>query len=526
MSVMTESSLDELARAGSLLTRDMNFKSLISVFVEQAIDITRSDLACLYLFIEPEDNSSDLRLSFKRGKFRVQGWFSADSELIDFIRDCQEAILLLDRKQSPFSDLLMHPEMQSGIALPISTNKVMLGVLLLNSLSPDYYNRKKFYFLDSFTKLVSGMLHNALLFQELKDYLKEIEHLKLYQENIFTSMTDLLITTDREGRLQYYNRAAEERFGLSRDCIGGEIKKVFHDSMDKKIVKAIDTSRIESKEQLGIEGIFRAEDKDIDFSLNVSPLKGKRGDYQGITLLFADQTKERELQEKMLRVVEDKRVIKDMFSRYLSAEVVKTLMESPDLIKLGGDKKEATILFADIRGYTPFSEDKDPEYLVEILNEFFSAAVEIIVSHKGYIDKFIGDCVMAAWGVPLWTEKEDAIHAVSCALEIQEHVASRTREFFKGKASVLKVGIGLHTGSLVAGNLGSSRKMNYTVIGDTVNVAARLEGVAGPGEVIITQSTRDYLDDLFIIERRKPVVVKGIKNPIPIYNVVRKAKQF
>jgi class 3 adenylate cyclase len=102
----------------------------------------------------------------------------------------------------------------------------------------------------------------------------------------------------------------------------------------------------------------------------------------------------------------------------MSSEVMASLMESPDNIKLGGDKRNATVFFADIRGYTSFSESRDPEYIVDILNEYFSEAVEHIVRHKGYIDKYIGDCIMAVWGGPMMSEKEDAINAVLCALII------------------------------------------------------------------------------------------------------------
>ncbi|TVR28766.1 MAG: adenylate/guanylate cyclase domain-containing protein, partial [Spirochaetaceae bacterium] len=213
--------------------------------------------------------------------------------------------------------------------------------------------------------------------------------------------------------------------------------------------------------------------------------------------------------------------VKDMFARYLSNELVDTIMQSPELVRPGGDKKQATIFFADIRGYTAFSETREPEYIIEVLNEYFTEAVEIIVNYRGYIDKFIGDAIMAVWGVPLVSEAEDAVNAVSCAVEIQERVRARDRGFFRGPASSLKVGIGLHTGQLVAGNLGSSRRMDYSVIGDTVNVAARLEGVAGAGDVVITEDTRDLIGDRFKLQQLKPVKVKGKAEPIHVFRVLR-----
>jgi class 3 adenylate cyclase len=204
----------------------------------------------------------------------------------------------------------------------------------------------------------------------------------------------------------------------------------------------------------------------------------------------------------------------------MSQEVVTSLMETPDSIKLGGDKRDATVFFADIRGYTSFSEGRDPEFIVEILNEFFSEAVENIVRHKGYIDKFIGDCIMAVWGVPMLPEKEDAINAVSCAIAIQNLVRSAKRKFFRKDAARLRIGIGINTGPLVAGNLGSMQRMDYSVIGDTVNLASRLEGVAEADEIIISQSTRNQIGDIFDLEKRTAVRVKGKEKPIQIYNVL------
>jgi class 3 adenylate cyclase/GAF domain-containing protein len=514
--------LEELVRASSLMTKELDFRSLSRTLVEQTVDITGSDLGVLYLYSDTNQKSSDLFMSYKRGKYPVTQEISSEEELVAFIRDCNEAVLLLEKKKSPFRGLLLSPQMQSGIALPISIPKIQLGILVLNSLKPFYYNRRRLNFLDSFARVASGMLHNTRLFQELKDTLRRIESLKRYQENIFSSMTNLLVTTDRQGKIQYTNQSARERLMIGEEDRGKEFDKVFQETLDRKILRAIAKSGREMRELPGMEGIYKGSDADMDFSLNVSPLKGSRGKYEGLTLIFTDQTRERELREKMDIVTEDRRFIKDMFSRYLSSEVVQRLVMTPDLVKLGGDKKLATVFFADIRGYTSFSEGKDPEYLIQILNEYFTEAVEIVIKHRGYIDKFIGDCIMAAWGVPLQSEDKDALSAVSCALEIQQLTASKKRTFFKGSASKLKIGIGMHTGPLVAGNLGSSRRMNYTVIGDTVNVAARLEGVAAPGEIIITQETRDFLGDSFRLRKKKPVVVKGKSSPIPIYSVLGK----
>ena len=514
--------LDELVRAGSLLSRDLNFKNMAGVLVEQTLDITKSDLACLYIRTDPE-RRSDLRLIYRRGRFQVPETLSREAEIVQFIEESDETVVLLERRENPFVGLLLNSEMAGGIALPISTPTAKLGLLILNSRKTMFYNRERFDFLDSFTKLAGGMLHNSKLYQELRDYLRRIEALERYQENIFSSMTNLLVTTDEQGSIRYFNRAAAERLGLAESHVGTRLSHFFDKKIGRKIVREIDRSRTDKLVALGMEGIYKDEQREMDFSLNISPLLGKRGAQEGTTLLFTDQTREKELQGQMKQVVEERRVIKDMFARYLSSEIVSQLVESPGLVKPGGDKKMATIFFADIRGYTSFSEGKEPEYIIDVLNEYFSEAVESVINHKGYIDKFIGDCIMAAWGVPLQTEQEDAIQAVSCALEIQDLVRSKQRTFFQGDASGLRVGVGMHSGPIVAGNLGSIRRMNYTVIGDTVNIAARLEGVAKANEIIITEQTRNFVKDHFKLEKREPVQVKGKALPLKIYRVLKRS---
>ena len=207
--------------------------------------------------------------------------------------------------------------MKSGMALPLSTPDSMSGILILNSLKPLHYNNRWFHFLDSYTKLGGGILQNSRMVQQIKDYLKEIEELELYQKNIFTSMTNMLVTTDIKGAIEYFNSQAAEKLDLSEDDIGRKFDQVFKDSIDKKIIDTVRSSMTDPGKQLEVEGIFKGK-KEIDFLLTVSPLKGAYGKRLGLTLLFTDQTMEKELEKTVNHVVEERRVIKDMFSRYLS----------------------------------------------------------------------------------------------------------------------------------------------------------------------------------------------------------------
>jgi adenylate cyclase len=520
--------MDDIIRASGLLTRDLNYKHLVSVLVEQSLDVTRSDLSVFYSYSDDEDKQNTITQKYKRGRWDTAIELDRKTSLIEFIEESKETVIVLKKTdKNHFPSIFLHEDMKSAIALPIFTPDSQIGILILNSIHINYYNRSRFQFLDSFSTLAAGMINNALLFSEMKESYKKIESLEIYQEGIFSSMTDLLITLDPSGNLYFANSAAINRITIDEQNFGKSYKEFFKKPLSKSILKSIEETCANSKSFFGLEGIYKDgnSESDIDFKLNISPLVGIRGKKLGVILIFTDQSKEQELQKQMTLVKEDRRQIKDMFAKYLSKDLVSILIDSPGLVKPGGDRKEATVLFADICGYTSFSEGQTPEYIVEVLNEFFNEAVEKIIDSRGYIDKYIGDCIMAAWGVPVTSvSDDDAVNAVTCAIEIQKLIKSKKRIFFKGKAAGLQVAIGMHTGFLVAGNLGSSSRMDYTMIGDTVNVAARLEGVAQAGEVIITQATRDKLSDLFDLEKRTPVLVKGKAKAIQIYNVLDRIK--
>jgi PAS domain S-box-containing protein len=531
----------DLVRAGALLARERNFKDLVSVFVEQAQDISRADMSAFYIYKDAEDSNSDLKLVFKRGRYPVPEIIPGTLEIIRFLRECREAVIFNNKSvslsktpekqeaseadtdhETPgfLKEVLINPLMKSGMALPVVSSPREIGVLFAGSPAPCFFSRRRFHFLDSYTKLAAGAMQNLLLLDEARESSRKIDSLERYQENVFNSMTNMVITTDASGHIYYFNEPAALAMGLTEDDLGRSLENIFRSSLSSKTVKTILNCLEEGSEIIGLEGIYRNKEIELDYSLNISPLKTPRGKKEGLTLLFTNQTRENELKQTVQAVSEDRRVIKDMFARYMSQEVMENLMDSPDSIKLGGDKRIATVFFADIRGYTSFSETREPEEIVEILNEYFSEAIHSILDHKGYIDKLIGDCIMAVWGVPMMPDKDDPYNAVSAAIEIQEMVRSAKRKFFRKDASRLRIGIGINTGPLVAGNLGSMQRMDYSVIGDTVNLAARLESIAGPDEIIVTQMTRNALTDKFKFEERPSVRVKGKDKPVKIYSVL------
>jgi class 3 adenylate cyclase/CHASE2 domain-containing sensor protein len=218
----------------------------------------------------------------------------------------------------------------------------------------------------------------------------------------------------------------------------------------------------------------------------------------------------------------DKRIIREMFSKHVSPALVDHMLSHDDPLKaldLSGKREKVTVFYTDIRGFTAMSEKMTPEEIYGQLNEYFEEMCKIVFKHGGYVDKFIGDCLMAVFSAPD-PRPDDAYEATLCALEQQEKILEMMTAWGAQDRQIFTVGMGLNTGEVVMGNLGSSDRLNYTVIGDNVNTAARLYNVAKGGQIIISESTYNEVKDRFVVNELTPVAVKGKVLPLRNFEVI------
>ncbi len=206
------------------------------------------------------------------------------------------------------------------------------------------------------------------------------------------------------------------------------------------------------------------------------------------------------------------------YGRFMPEYVVKQLLENPDSFKLGGANQTITVLFADIRGFTAFSEHEKPERVVGLLNLYFSAMSEVIFEHGGTLDKYIGDGLMALFGAPTATPN-DAANALRTAVAMQRRIVSLNEELVADGYASVAVGMGLHTGEATIGYIGSERRSEYTAIGDTVNLASRLESNTKGGQILISEATRQAAGDIFPLVERESLMVKNRVQPVDIFEV-------
>jgi adenylate cyclase len=243
-----------------------------------------------------------------------------------------------------------------------------------------------------------------------------------------------------------------------------------------------------------------------DFNIRLKPKS--RDEVATLSFAFND----------MAKGLEERDRVKEVFNKFHNKEVAEKLMAGE--VKLGGERKNAVIFFSDVRGFTAMSESMQPEEVVEMLNEYMTEMVAVVRNHHGIIDKYVGDAIMALWGVPIEGEN-DAYQAVRACLEMRVQLAKLNEKRISRNQPVLRIGMGVNVGSVIAGNIGSNEKMEYTVIGDSVNLASRIESMTKTygTDLLLSHTLYEKVKDRFIFESCESAMVKGKSQAVEVYKV-------
>ncbi len=256
--------------------------------------------------------------------------------------------------------------------------------------------------------------------------------------------------------------------------------------------------------KLLVRGVTAIAGGNFDQKINI-----RRGDELGdLTDAFND----------MAKSLREKEVIKGAFSKYVTKNVMDRILQHPDGLKLGGEKRVITVFFSDIRGFTPMSEVLSAEEVVHLLNEYFTAMTTIIFKYEGTIDKFMGDAIMAVYGAPI-EMSDHAERAVLAAIEMSEKMKELQAKWRSEGKREVNIGIGINTGEVVVGNIGSNERMEYTSIGDNVNLTQRLESVAEKGQILISAATYERVKHKVNAKMLDPIKVKGKVDKVQAYSV-------
>tara|TARA_B100001173_G_scaffold250098_1_gene220824 strand:- start:3114 stop:4733 length:1620 start_codon:yes stop_codon:yes gene_type:complete len=349
--------------------------------------------------------------------------------------------------------------------------------------------------------LLTALCNQAAVAMENAKLFKEITKEKQFNESILGSIATGVITLDNLGEVDSINSAGLKILKTEKDnVVGNHYMYLFE--KDEELLELIANSEIENKvgSELGIS--LNTVSKDTVINASVSPRLDPEGNKQGSVIALED--------------ISDVSKVKNTFKRYVSKQVVDELLGDDGKLNLGGEQREVTILFTDIRGFTSMSEKMKPERVVTTLNEYFSDMIDIVFKNNGTLDKIIGDELMVLYGAPI-SGDNDTVRAVETAVEMQHKIKELNIDRKKRKEPPILVGAGINKGLVVSGNIGSRDLMDYTVIGDTVNVASRLCAAAGPGEIMVSSSVYGATKKEFSYDKLEPIKVKGKEKKVPVF---------
>ena len=303
-------------------------------------------------------------------------------------------------------------------------------------------------------------------------------------------------------------RAVEEKVAILSDDAGEDARFSGQSIVMQRVRSAICSPLIGSEERvLGVLYVdnlttsHRFGDEDLEFLVAFS----------GIAAVAIENARfaERSRNEALVR---------SNFERFFAPGLAARIAGSPDAVRLGGEKRQVAVLFSDIRGFTSLSETMAPDAMASLLTEYFTEMVDIVFRHGGTLDKFMGDAVMAQWGAPLG-EPDDADRAMAAAIEMIHALDDLNQRWRIFRRPELQIGIGLNYGEAFAGNIGSERRLEFTVIGDTVNTASRLCSAAGSREILVSDEMRRSLTNPPPLEECAPMELKGKSQPVPVFRV-------
>ena len=305
--------------------------------------------------------------------------------------------------------------------------------------------------LTAFSNQAAVALDNAMLF-------RDIQHEKQFNESILNSIATGLLTIDSMGEIDSVNPSGQKILGMDKDkIIGNHYMYLFE--KDTIVLELIQKTEIENNFQSEQNIPFLTVSNESVVNISVSPRIGKDLTVTGTVIAIEDITQQNK--------------IKNTFKKYVSKQVVEKLLDSEESLNLGGELRNATVLFTDIRGFTSMSENMEPEKVVSTLNDYFTEMIDIVFKHNGTLDKIVGDELMIVYGAPI-SAKDDTNRALDTAIEMMIKLDQFNKKRMKNGIAPIEIGIGINHGPVISGNIGSRAMMDYTVIGDTVNLGARL----------------------------------------------------
>jgi len=508
-----------------VINSTLDLDELLELVMDIVIRTTRAERGYLMLR-DRETDQLKFQVARNMDQEAIAGpSFEISRSVVERVAEHGEVVLTTNAQEDPrFSAQLsvVSYSLRSILCVPLRLREEITGVIYVdNRVKAGLFSPGDREFLSAFANQAAVAIENARLFSEQSKALEQITRMKDLLDNVLASIVNGVITLDAEGRVTLVNRAAERILGLSaRDMLGRPYTVLGTRLEDTGLPLLLE--QVQSGGRRHVVGEIEVESPTrglLALRLQLSPLRGAQGQpaAAGVAIVAEDLTEQRRLEKSRAQERQEKERIQRTFERYVAPQVVERLMQGEGDVHLGGVRQEISVLFVDIRGFSELTQRLAPEPLVELLNRYLSFAGEAVLREEGTLDKFTGDGLMALFNVPL-SQPDHPLRAARAALGLQEtatrHVESALDDF------KLQFGVGIDVGEALVGNIGMLRLMDYTAVGDCVNLAKRLQDMAGPGQILLSRRAYLRLGDAATTRALDPVRLKGRRAPEPIYELL------
>ena len=497
-----------LSQIAQVVNSSLDIDGVLQIVMDTIIRLTEAERGFLML----KEDSGELLIRIARNWEQESiepAEYAISRTVILRVVESGQPILTTNAREDPRftgQESIVAHNLRSILCVPLINKGEVFGVIYTdNRIRSGLFTQKELELLSAFADQASVALQNASLFASVRKTLAEVTEIKNVMDNVFSSITSGVLTADIEEKITLCNIAAERILGASsQSLIGNKLGDVL--SPVAFVLSPHWQNVISDEEQVtGLEASpFLPVRGKVDLSFSLSPLKDASNRTQGVAIVLEDLTERKKLEAQ-----------RRLFGKMVSPAVIEQL--DPDSLQLGGQRREISVLFADIRGFTGFSERTDPEQLVKVLNRYLSLAGEEILNVGGTIDKFLGDAVMAWFNAPI-PQKEHPYLAARAALNIS-HSLNELNKTMPDEMR-LNFGIGLHVGEAILGLVGTEKRMEYTAIGDCINTAKRIQEHASENQVLISQTFYERVADQVKVKPLGFFEPKGKSENVEIFELL------
>jgi len=503
--------LQALADIGQVVNSSLELNEVLRIVMDTIVRLTGAERGFLML---REDGSASGSLTTRIARNWEQESlneteFAISRTVIQRVVVEGQPVLTTNAQEDPRfggQESIIAHHLRSILCVPLKVKGVITGVIYTdNRIRTGIFTDAERDLLMAFANQAAVAIENARLFESVKHTLEEVTELKNLMDNVFASIVSGVITADLHDKVQLCNRAAQHILGREQDDICGNSLDELLPPISQEIIKQASVVRLQDANLVGQEYDLTMPGRGrVSLSLNLSPLKDGTHTTQGVAIVLDDLTEKKKLEAR-----------NRLFGLMVSPKIIDQI--DPDNTPLGGTRQQITTLYADVRGFTSFSERYDPVQLVSILNQYLSAAADAILAEDGTLDKFMGDAVMGLFNAPI-PQSDHVLRAVRAAMGIRAAIQNLHHEL--APEFHLAFGVGVHFGDAVLGLIGTRKKFDYTAIGDSVNTAKRIQENAPANVILISEDIYQQVASLVDARPREPVIAKGKTQPVAVYELI------